>query len=140
MNDIIGKIDFWILLTPYDEFSDDRNLMEANLEYPTVAQPLFDSYQILNMRDECYILNMCNYPNVLDLNEKLGGMEDIQINMFPSSIDVPPKIAFTRKETNKLALALHNKIRPRLHLAEDYDEETGIYWQAPEKISNMDKY
>ena len=37
LNDIIGKIDFWILLTPYDEFSDDRNLMEANLEYPTVA-------------------------------------------------------------------------------------------------------
>ena len=83
------------------------------------------------MRDECYILNMSNYPNILNLNEKLQDIEDIQIHMFPQSIDVPPKVAFTRKETNKIALALHNKIRPRLHLQEDFDENSGIYYQDP---------
>ena len=60
--------------------------------------------------------------------------------MFPASVDVPPKVAFTRKETNQLALALHNKIRPRLHLVEDYDEATGIYYQAPESIHNIEAY
>ena len=82
------------------------------------------------MRDECYILNMSNYPNILNLSEKLADIENININMFPASIDVPPKVAFTRKETNKLALALHNKIRPRLQMQEDLDEATGLYYQT----------
>ena len=46
----------------------------------------------MNMRDECYILNMSNYPNILNLNEKLIDIENKNINMFPASIDVPPKV------------------------------------------------
>ena len=44
--DIIGKVDFWILLTPYDEVLDFRNETEENLEYIPSSTSIFSKDEL----------------------------------------------------------------------------------------------
>mmetsp|Transcript_15469 Transcript_15469/g.20940 ORF Transcript_15469/g.20940 Transcript_15469/m.20940 type:complete len:80 (-) Transcript_15469:1007-1246(-) len=41
IEDVIAEIDFWILLTPFDDDTDFRNLLETNLEFITQPEPIF---------------------------------------------------------------------------------------------------
>ena len=35
LEEVLGEVDFWILVTPFDDHSDFRNASEENLEYVT---------------------------------------------------------------------------------------------------------
>ena len=44
------------------------------------------------------------------------------------------RITYTRHVENKIAKALHNKLRRELHLEKDYDPKTGEYLEQPEYL------
>ena len=56
----------------------------------------------------------------------------MQFALFAESIDVNPKITYTRRVPNKIAKILHKAIRPKLNLEKDYDPNTGDYLKQPD--------
>jgi len=71
LEDIISDVDFWIVATPSDEVPDFRNEQEANLDFLTHCGPVFAQSELLMLKDDCFVVNVCNFARSLDLAELL---------------------------------------------------------------------
>ena len=74
---VIGKVDFWILVTPFDDELDFRNKTEENLEYIPASTALFTKEKLRELKDETTIANVCNYASSVSLSELLGLEKDV---------------------------------------------------------------
>ena len=61
LKEIITTVDLWVLITPYDDVTDFRNASEDNLEFITTAKPMFSQAELLELKDECHIMNLTNF-------------------------------------------------------------------------------
>ena len=127
MAEILAKVDFWLCITPFDEETDFRNSTEENLEYVTISEPIFSRREFLLLKDECYLANMCSYPNALGLSETLEMDEEskVQFSLFPREIDKLPRISYKVRVKNTIATRLHKAIRRNMKLEKDHDPRTG---------------
>lgn len=66
---MLGEVDFWILLTPFDDEPDFRNKTEENLEYIPSSTSIFTKDRLRRLKDETMIANMCNYSCSLALSD-----------------------------------------------------------------------
>ena len=125
--EVLGRVDFWLCITPYDKETDFRNSTEENLEYVTVPEPIFSKRELLLLKDECYIANMCTYMDALGLAETLETDEDakVQFALFPRDINALARITYHRRIKNDIARRLHKVIRRKLKLEKDHDPRTG---------------
>jgi phosphoglycerate dehydrogenase-like enzyme len=82
--DVIGKIDFWILLTPYDDVLDFRNETEENLEHIPSRTSIFSKDELQLLKDECVIANMCNFPISVELVKHMETLHECRLAMFPN--------------------------------------------------------
>ena len=113
---VIKKADFWILLTPFDEVLDFRNKTEENLEYIPSPSSLFSQDELLLLKDDCVLVNMCNFVRSLGLVENLEEVPEVQMALFPTYINMVPRVTYTRKIKNKLAYDMHKVIRKKMNL------------------------
>ena len=67
LQEVLSNTDFWILVTPYDQVTDFKNSTEENIEFITCAEPIFNQKELLNLKNDCYIANVCNLSQSLDL-------------------------------------------------------------------------
>ena len=74
LQEVLSNTDFWILVTPYDQVTDFKNSTEENLEFITCAEPIFNQKELLNLKNGCYIANVCNLSQSLDL---CGSLEQL---------------------------------------------------------------
>ena len=55
----------------------------------------------MELKDNGYICNLCNYPHSLQLYEQLQELEQVQFALAPQHILAMPKILYTRKQEFK---------------------------------------
>ena len=134
LNEVIKQVDFWILATPFDEVTDFINATEENLEIVSSEKPLFSRTELLQLKNGCYLANVCNYSSSIDLVGQLELAPDVNFAMFPDQLDTMPHINFSRRVPNKIAKALHKAIRPKLNLEKDYDPSTGEFLKQPDYL------
>ena len=120
------------MITPFDEVTDFRNSTEENLEFMTTDTPVFTQKQLLLLKSECYIANMCTYADALDIVDLLERHPTCRFAKFPKHINKLARITYTRKEINKIARDLHRAMRKKLNLEQDYDPNTGEFLEQPE--------
>ena len=111
---IIDKVDFWILITPFDAEIDFRNSSEENLEYTTTSTPVFSLKQLLLLKKDCYIANMTSKGESLSIVELLETHPQSRFAVYPESMDKIPRISYERRIVNTVARQLHKALRKRL--------------------------